>query len=131
MCLSSLSLSSRLPVRQRSGFLEGQGYRGSENQRTFAFPYSPPTTTLCLGILVCLGSFVCVCMGLDGLGAKAVCLCVVCGVGCWSALFVLGCRCEWQWWCCVHPPPHSCTHTLPCALGGGVGEAGLIFVFNY
>ena len=86
MCLSSLSLSSRLPVRQRSGFLEGQGYRGSENQRTFAFPYSPPTTTLFLGILVCflgilvcLGSFVCVRMGLDGLGAKAVCLCSVWG----------------------------------------------------
>lgn len=30
MCLSSLSLSSRLPVKHRSGFLEGQGYRGSE-----------------------------------------------------------------------------------------------------
>lgn len=30
----------------------------------------------------------------------------------------------------VHPL-HSCTHALPCALGGGVHKAGLIFVFNY
>lgn len=32
---------------------------------------------------------------------------------------------------CVHPPPAFIYTTLPYALGGGVGEAGLIFVFNY
>lgn len=30
----------------------------------------------------------------------------------------------------VHPL-HSCTQGLAYALGGGVGEAGFIFVFNY
>lgn len=31
----------------------------------------------------------------------------------------------------VCAPPTFMYTTLPCALGGGVGEAGFIFVFNY
>ena len=107
---------------------------GAQNQRTFAFSYSPPATTLCLGILVCLGSF-CVCVhGLGWVwGKSSVSLCSVWGglLGVHSLSKDVGVRGRGG---AVGPPPphhHSCTRTLPCALGGGVGEAGLIFVFNY
>lgn len=54
------------------------------------------------------------CIGLDGLGAKAVSLYSLCEVG-WQECT------RHEWWWCAHPL-HSCTHTLPCALGCGVGS---------
>lgn len=69
-------------MKHRSGFLEGQGYRGSEPEDICIFllstsNYIMPWDFNLFGLMC-----VCVCMGLDGFGAKAVCLGVVCGVGC-------------------------------------------------
>ena len=96
---------------------------GAQNQRTFAFSYSPPATTLCLGILVCLGSF-CVCVhGLGWVwGKSSVSLCSVWGglLGVHSLSKDVGVSGRGGAVCPPPPPPPFLyTHSSMCSWGWG------------